>query len=207
MLLIWRAQYLTVAGVFTELGSNGRSWQTDLLRIAVAILEWNAANEICSSTGPAGSCSFCIQSDASLVTSCWDENSYELLFNSSGFSFPPFVGLISIYGDGNLFLHVDVFSYTNTNGGYFNLHVESMFYGKMRLLCWTTSCSWYIQWCSKQTAFFEVWEGRLFQVVVFNAQFIINTSMNILNSLVLYKEPFQGNFRDQCLFPCLQVYH
>ena len=174
-------------------------------------LEWNAANEVIrSSTGPAGSDGFCIQSDASLATSWWDGNSHELLFNSSDFGFPPLVGLISMYEDGNLFLHVDVFSDTNSNGGYFNLYVErwkSMFYGKMRLLCWTTSCGRYIQWRSKQTVLFEVWQGRLFRVVVFNAQLIRNNSLIILNSLISYTEPFRGNFIDQCLFPFLRVYH
>ena len=116
MLLITRAQCLTVAEVFTESGSNGKSWLIDLLLIAVPILEWNTKNETRYSKGPAGPCSLCIQSDASLFTSCWDENSYELLFNFSGSSFPPLVGLLSLYKDGSLFLPFNVLSDTNANG-------------------------------------------------------------------------------------------
>ena len=70
MLLITRAQCLAVAGVFTESGSNSKSWLIDLLLIAVPILEWNTKNEERYSKGPAGPCSLCIQSDASLFTSC-----------------------------------------------------------------------------------------------------------------------------------------
>ena len=70
MVLITRAQCLAVAGVFTESWSNGKSWLIDLLLIAVPILEWNTKNEARYSKGPAGPCSFCIQSDASLITSC-----------------------------------------------------------------------------------------------------------------------------------------
>ena len=116
MLLITRAQCLTVAGVFTESGSNGRSWLTDSALIAVVIFEWNAANEIRSLTDPAGPCSFCIQTDISVVTLCWDGNSYELLLNFNGSLFPLLVGLMSAYADGSLFLLVDVFSDTNANG-------------------------------------------------------------------------------------------
>ena len=187
MLLITKAQCLTVAGVFTESESNGRSWLIDLLLTAVAILQWNAANEIRSSTSPAEPCSFCNQSDALLATSCWDGNSYKLIFNSNGSGFPPLVSLMSVYKDGILSALVDVVSNTNANGGCW---MESSG-------CWKMEIN--VPWKDEVAVLDnKLWLGRADYsvVVVFSAQLIRTACLNIFNLLVSYTEPFRGNFID-----------
>ena len=60
--------------------------------------------------------------------------------------------------------------------------------------------------CNKQS-WFKFGRADYSVVVVFSAQLIRNTSLNILNSFVSNKEPFQANSIDQSLFPCVRVYH